>query len=149
MKTILRSLSFKTSQEAKSSQQKARRWTIEMRYDIMNKNLIRAIKREYKAFYDDSISIEEFKTIKSHLIKNTELFASELLANTSIRWWEVDGFNAETLRDYLLALTQYCMYKKIYVDKQGAENKSIICCTLTLMSISTTSLVFLKSKFWY
>ena len=87
----------------------------------MNKNFIRAIKREYKAFYDDFISKEGLKNTKSHLIKNTELFASELLANTSIRWWEVDGFNTETLRDYLMALTQYCMYKKIYVSKQGAE----------------------------
>ena len=50
-------------------------WTIELRYDIMNKNLIRAIKREYKAIYEDFIVKEGLKNTKSYLIKNTELFA--------------------------------------------------------------------------
>ena len=64
----------------------------------------------------NSLPKRDSKIQRVTLFKNTEL-----LANTSIRWWEVDGFSTETLRDYLMALIQYCMYKKINVDMKSAE----------------------------
>ena len=97
------------------------RWAIQLRYDIMNKNFIRAIKRQYKAVFDDFVANQGLKSTKSHLIKNTELFASELLASTSIRWWEDKKFNIEVFCIYIMALTQYWMFKKLNVDKNSIE----------------------------
>ena len=96
-------------------------WAIELRYDIMNKNFVRAIKREYKAIYNDFIANQGLKNTKSHLIRNTELFVSELLANTSINWCETNNFSVDTFSVYTMALTQFCMFKKLSTDKQSIK----------------------------
>ena len=96
-------------------------WVIELRYDIMNKNFIRAIKREYKAIYNDFIANQGLKNTKSHLIRNTEFFISELLANTSINWCETNNFSVDILSVYTMALTQFFIFKKLSADKQSIK----------------------------
>ena len=83
------------------------------RYDVMNKNFIRFIKREIRRIFKEYLQAEGLKnTNKSHK-NNCQLFALHLLEGTSVEWGDIKNFDIHTFRIYLMSLTQYCKFKNL------------------------------------
>ena len=59
---------------------------INVRYDVMNKNFIRVVKRELKKLLDQFLKIQVCANLKNSYEDNNEIFAQYLLNNTSIQW---------------------------------------------------------------
>ena len=84
----------------------------------MNKNFIRAVKREYtKAFYE-FLKNKDLKDSKRALVNNTQQFVCHLLENTSVKWSEIDDFDLKRFSKYLMALTNYCKFKSLHLNKE-------------------------------
>lgn len=73
----------------------------------MNKNFIRAIKRECKRIKSRFLDSRNLKNTKTSVAKNNELFVCHLLNHTSVRWADIADFDVKTLNSYVFALTQY------------------------------------------
>ena len=86
---------------------------IDVRYDVMNKNFIRTVKRELKNLLNQFLKTKEIKNSKNSFDSNNEEFAEYLLENTSIQWREAEDFDINTFSAYLMALTQYCKFKNM------------------------------------
>ena len=93
-----------------------------MRFDVMNKNFIRAIKRELRCIHSDYFNNKNFSNSKSSLVSNNELFVWELLENTSVRWAEIQQFSVDIFSKYVIVFTQFCKFKGI---NRNASEKEI------------------------
>ena len=79
----------------------------------MNKNFIRAIKRELKRLLIQLTESELCNETKHSLDLSNELLASHLLENTSVQWRKIEDFSVDTFNSYLKALTKYCQFKNM------------------------------------
>ena len=86
---------------------------LETRYDVMNKNFIRLIKREIRKYFEEYLQTERLKNTANSHLKNCQLFALYLLESTSVEWGNIIDFNIKTFRVYLMALTNYCKLKRL------------------------------------
>ena len=123
----LQTLSLKETQafnQAHENYSKTFRNNFDVRFDVMNKNFIRAIKREIRWIYLEFIKIKGRKNSKSSLVSNNELFVWELLENTSVRWAEIQQFRVDTFSKYVIVLTQFCKFKGINRDASAKEISS-------------------------
>ena len=84
----------------------------------MNKNFIRFIKREIRSFFVEYVKDQGLKNSKKSYTNNCKHFALFLLENTSVEWGNIEGFNAQSLTLYLMALSQYCKFKSLAVTQQ-------------------------------
>ena len=120
----LQTLGFNETQAATQVHEnysKTFRNNLDVRFDVMNKNFIRAIKRELKWIYLEFLKIKGCRNSKSSLIRNNELFVWELLENTSVRWAEIQQFSVDIFSKYVIVLTQFSKFKGINRDASEKE----------------------------
>ena len=100
--------------------------TFEVRYNVMNKNFIRTVKRKCRSLLAQYLENKGIKNSNWFSVKNNEQLACYLLENTSVKWSEVRNFNLETFSTYLMALSQYCKFKNYNKSKKKKEiNKQV------------------------
>ena len=75
---------------------------LETRYDVMNKNFIRFIKREIRKYFEEYLQKEKLKNTANSHSNNYQLFALYLLESTSVEWGNIIDFNIKTFRVYLM-----------------------------------------------
>ena len=100
---------------------KTLRNNLEVRFDVMNKNFIRAVKRELRCIYSEYLKNKGLRNSKCSLVSNNELFVWDLLENTSVRWADIQQFRVGIFSKYVIALTQFCKYKGINRDASAKE----------------------------
>ena len=100
---------------------KTLRNNLEVRFDVMNKNFIRAVKRELRCIYLEYLKNKGVRNSKCSFVSNSELFIWDLLENTSVRWAEIQKFRVDIFSKYVIALTQFCKYKSINRDASAKE----------------------------
>ena len=99
---------------------------LDVRYDVLNKNFIRTVKREPKNLLNQFLKTKMIKNSKNSFDSNNEEFVAYLLENTSIQWREVEDFDINTFSAYLMALTQYCKFKNLRHRSKDIAIKDLI-----------------------
>ena len=94
---------------------------LDVRFDVMNKNFIRAVKRELKCIYSEYLKNKGLRNSKYSLFNNNESFVWDLLENTSVRWADIQQFRVDTFSKYAIVLTQFCKFKGINHDPSAKE----------------------------
>ena len=116
-----------TSREEFSQPKKAKgkwRQMLSLRHDVMNKNLFRALRREWKVMFDMFLNSSNLAISKKQkvFLPNLEQFTEHLLSETTVRWERFSEFNTKDFETYLGILTNYWAMKKL---KNGREREKL------------------------
>ena len=110
----LQSFSYKETQitnQVHKNHFKAFRNNFKVRFEGINMNFIRAIKRELKYIHSEYFKNKCLWNSKSSLVSNNELFVWDLLENTSVRWADIKQFRVDTLSKYVIFLPSFANLK--------------------------------------
>ena len=108
----------------KKSKSGRSRQMLSLRPDVMNKNLFRALRREWKELFDTFLNSSNLIQSKKQkvFIPNLEQFAEHLLSETSVRWEQFPDFNTKDFESYLGILTNFWAMKKL---RNGREREKL------------------------
>lgn len=100
------------------------RQMLSLRHDVMNKNLFRALRREWKVMFDTFLNSSNLVLSKKQkvFLPNLEQFAEHLLSETTVRWEQLSDFNTKDFETYLGILTNYWAMKKL---RNGREREKL------------------------
>lgn len=98
---------------------------LSLRADVMNKNLFRALRREWKEMFEAFVNSNNLVMSKKSKIftPNLENFAGHLLSETNVRWEQLTDFNTKDFETYLGILANYWAMKKIV--RNGREKDKL------------------------
>lgn len=97
-----------------------------LRADVMNKNLIRAIRRECKAIYESYLKANTLSNSRSKRIfkSNLKKFSEHLLQTTSVEWRTRADFDVKEFHKYLGIFINTCLMKKLLDDDTEQDKVS-------------------------
>jgi len=93
---------------------------LSLRPDVMNKNILRAIRKQCKDYFKENLKS------KKKFFLNVFKCSETLLAFTNVDWQEIDGFHKDDFAQYFGLMVSPSKMKKLLTDDKDSQKLEII-----------------------